>query len=323
MNNVALMPCKKADLPFFFDEPLPERKEPKPYRVYHDGGHYIAIPFKRKNCSYVSVEKEPRKDIDMLFDSLYYAGQREGLKNDDLKDFIYDGIIKLFPNYPNIDEWLEKKIAREKNNYFHRLKRFKRKANLNRWTYFVTVTYNGDKHDEASFRKKLRKCLSNLHTRRSWRYMGVFEYSPEEHRLHFHALVYVPHGQMLGKITEKTDYDTRNERMRITHENSFFVEAFGRNDFEEILCSAVQNNSLIGYLTKYLGKTGERIVYSRGIASEIFIRLCDDDIAAKFINFVDMYVLFDDIVDWERDVMRFTPRQMSLWDYVCNPAFAA
>ena len=63
---------------------------------------------------------------------------------------------------------------------------------MNRWNYFVTFTYDPKKHTAESFNKKLRKCLSNLHTRRGWKYMGVFEEGFENGTLHFQALLYVP-----------------------------------------------------------------------------------------------------------------------------------
>ena len=37
--------------------------------------------------------------------------------------------------------------------------------------------------------------------------MGVFENAPETERLHFHALMYIPDGEMIGNIYEKKDYN--------------------------------------------------------------------------------------------------------------------
>ena len=52
----------------------------------------------------------------------------------------------------------------------------------------------------------------------------------------------------------------------------------------------------------YLVKSGEKIVYSRGIPSEICMELPDSDIVGKFLDFVTKYALLDDVIDWERDV---------------------
>lgn len=39
--------------------------------------------------------------------------------------------------------------------------------------------------------------------------MGVFEYSPKENRLHFHALMQIPEGQIPGEIEVVKDYSKK------------------------------------------------------------------------------------------------------------------
>ena len=60
---------------------------------------------------------------------------------------------------------------------------------------------------------------------------------------------------------------------------------------------------------KYLTKTGEKAVYSRGVPAEIYKELPDSDIVGSFFSYVTKYALFDDVIDWERDVK----------NYKCNP----
>lgn len=130
--------------------------------------------------------------------------------------------------------------------------RFKRKFRSCEWTYFATILYDEEKHTEESFRKQLCRCLSNLHTRRGWLYIGVFERSPITNRLHFHALVYVPNGKMIGVINELCL-------------NDFFIQRFGRNEFRGIDETNFQKDILLSYFMQCLSKTNERIIYSRGI----------------------------------------------------------
>lgn len=366
MNNVEVFEDYGEDCPFpFFSEPSKEGY----YKIYHDGGHYVATrvwrkaPSERKECESkpvkqfsedksdvkfnrimrkkrmllhsgkdrkiafglgLGVVRCSRSDMDILFDSLYYQAYTQGLrdKKDDkpMTDYIRDGILKLFPATDDLDEWIAKKIKCKFNNLCHRKKRFRRKANLNCWNYFVTFTYDDAKHTAESFRKKLRKCLSNLHTRRGWKYMGVFEYSPEKGRLHFHGLLYVPDGEMIGTITEKTDYSTVTHEMQTRHENSFFEENFGRNDFCEVSKEEMKNGRRTEYIIKYIGKTNERICYSRGIPTEIYRKIDGDDIVVEMQDFVTKYILFDDTIDWERDIMHYNrKKQMSIIDLLCNP----
>lgn len=317
MNYANLIPVSDNEFnPFFFGES--EQPAEKPYyKIYHDGGHYIAT---RCGCKRKTVpHKHSREDIDILFDSLYVTAMQDSLKGDDMITYIKAGILLLFPDYPALDKYIADKIERKLHNLYARKKRFRRKANLNKWNYFVTFTYDDSKHDADSFRAKLRKCLSNLHTRRGWRYMGVFERAPETGRLHFHGLIYIPDGEHIGTITEKTDYSTAQGKMQTTHENDFFHKAFGRNDFEELNEMELKHGQTLNYLLKYIGKTGERIVYSRGIPTEIYRKLNDDEIVTEMDDFGIKYILFDDVISWERDIMHFKYKQMSIIDLICNP----
>ena len=156
----------------------------------------------------------------------------------------------------------------------------------------------------------------NLHTRYGWKYMGVFELSPEKERLHFHAIMYIPDGKMVGEITELRDYSTEHHKMQISHSNSFFADRFGRNDFEKLNANELKNGNALDYLTKYLYKTDERIIYSRGIPTEIYKYIDDKDIAVKYFDFVTKFVLFDDVIDVEKDILHIEYKQQSLFDFL-------
>lgn len=381
MNTNKLQPLDDlTGCPFpFFGELLNLPK--KVYKIYNDGGHFIAVPVLRKPTrkpqdsspkhnktdNYTQEQKDlilrgilrgkkkqvdengkkrdktavdkidltagngihcPRSALDILFDSLYFRAYQQGLKDNKLSkpmtDFIRTGILKLYPDMDNLNEYIADKIKRKLNNLHHRKKRFRRKANLNQWNYFVTFTYDDTKHTAESFKKKLRKCLSNLHTRRGWKYMGVFENAPETGRLHFHGLIYVPAGEMLGTLTEKQDYSTAQRKIQTRNENSFFAENFGRNDFCEVSTDEMKNGKRTEYIIKYIGKTNERICYSRGIPTEICKAVDGNDIITEMRDFITKYILFDDIIDWERDIMRYRYcKQMSITDLLCNPPLSA
>ena len=154
--------------------------------------------------------------------------------------------------------------------------------------------------------------------------MGVFERAPETGRLHFHGLLYVPDGEMLGKLQEKTDYSTAQEKMQTRNENSFFAKYYGRNDFEEITEAQMEYGNSVDYILKYIGKTNERIVYSRGVPTEISLNLTEKDVITELTNdFTYKVILFDDVVNWERDILRCKYKQMSLADLLCNPPLSA
>ena len=182
------------------------------YKIYHDGDHPVATRIVR------SKGKRPPKRpantaFDIAFDSLYFQAKRKGLAGDEMVDYIQAGLEKLYPASSTLRKYILEKIDKKQRNLWKRIKRFKRKVNMNRWNYFVTFTCDPKKHTEESFRKKLRKCLSNLHTRRGWKYMGVFEYGEVNGAIHFHALIYVPEGEMVGDIVAVSEYSKkRGER---------------------------------------------------------------------------------------------------------------
>ena len=270
-----------------------------------------------------------RSAFDILFDDLFMQAYNKGLRDrkiyKPMSEYIYSGLLSLFSESEIAEVDIAERVKRKLNNLLHRKKRFRRKAYLNKWNFFVTFTYNDKLHSEETFRRKLRRCLSNLHTRRGWRYMGVFERAPETGRLHFHGLVYVPAGEMLGRLEEKTDYSTAQQKMQTRNENSFFEENYGRNDFEEISDMQLQYGDSVDYILKYIGKTNERIVYSRGIPTEICLKLTAKDIITELTDdYVQKFILFDDVVNWERDIARYRyNKQMTIIDLLYNPPQAA
>ncbi len=164
-----------------------------------------------------------------------------------------------FESAEQCQEYVKKNMQRKTRNKIVRKMRLIRKVNQQHWDYFVTFTYDSAKHDENSFKKKLRECLSRLSTRKSWKYIGVWERSPEKQRLHFHGLFSIP--AMVGELIEVNDWDSRAHNRRTTTQNTYFTERFGRNDFS-IICDPLQTQNAVRYIVKYLEKSGERIVYS-------------------------------------------------------------
>ena len=51
---------------------------------------------------------------------------------------------------------------------------------------------------------------------------------------------------------------------------------------------------MVNYILKYLLKSGEKIVYSRGVPTDFLADLGDEEIAAELVDFVRKFVLFDD-----------------------------
>ncbi len=277
-------------LPFYYW--MPFERTCKLLKVYNDGHHYVStevLPNKRKVHGHSSLCASSK-----YFDEQYQLLLQRNEKHP--KSLMREIMLAKFPAIENIKEFIKANVKRLWHNLWMRQKRLERKANLNKWNKWVTFTYDSSKHSEGDFKRRLRKCLSNLHSRRGWKYMGVWEHAPATGRLHFHAIMYVPQDQMVGTIEERHDWSTKQHKMQTTHCNTFFEERFGRNDFEELSEYELKYGSALDYLTKYISKTNERIVYSRGIPSEMMFVVNNDQIVAEYYDYTTKYVLYDDFI---------------------------
>ena len=69
---------------------------------------------------------------------------------------------------------------------------------------------------------------------------------------------------------------------------------FFRNNFDAVRHQDIQSGKMVNYILKYLLKSGEKIVYSRGVPTDFLADLGDEEIAVELVDFVRKFVLFDD-----------------------------
>lgn len=234
---------------------------------------------------YISLINENKKEIEIvetLYDCIlcdYEMIEYYNLTNEKKKEWLFGFIVRFIKN--------------EKENLKSRKQLFKRKALNNDWNYFVTFTYDDKKHNEETFVKTLKKKLQNYHTNYGWLYMGCFERSKTD-RLHFHGLLLVPNGMMRGKIREESYYDTTSHKKAISFINEEFECKIGRNDFKPITKSDLTFTNSLDYILKYIGKSDEKIVYSRGIKDDFYSLVdIEDNLICKINDNSPYYILGD------------------------------
>lgn len=234
---------------------------------------------------------------------------RRELFNEVYKENIYKkhgerkaALMKAMRPYFKTDEatknYVESNLERKKRNLISRRIRLTRKANLQDFNYFVTLTYNGELHTEESFKKGVKSCLGHFSSRKKWRYIGVWERSPEKQRLHFHGIFRIPDGTMPGTLYEVKDYNFKSHRSQITVQNTYFNEMFGRSDFEEIRDHDRIGDALV-YIMKYIEKSGERIIYSKGLPQFFMSDIMDEDVICPIGLEDKKMLLFDDFICWD------------------------
>ena len=261
-------------------------------KVYFDGSHYIAIPktnrppLKKKGGVPSEEEIEKKRAFEKA-----YKGTKARRKSEKAKE-IAEETAEQFTSEEEATEFVIANMERKKRNMIVRRTRLARKINLGTWNYFCTFTYDDKKHTEETFKTKLRDCFKKLCYRRGWVYVGVWERAPKTDRLHFHGLFHIPEDGMVGKLTEQRDYSTKAHKMQTTMQNSYFAERFGRCDFSPIDRTTL--GEATAYLMKYIEKSGERIVYSKGTYAYFISDILDEDVICTIGQEDKKLLLFDD-----------------------------
>ena len=257
----------------------------KAAKISFDGSHYIATPKenfprgrKRRRAALPLSDEEAEKKEQ--FEAAYKESQQ--LPRKERKACMQKAMEEAIPDKEQRKEYVERNNERKKTNAIRRKVRLSKKVNLQReWSYFCTFTFSDEKHTEESFRKSLRNTFKHLVARKGWKHIGVWECGGETGRLHFHGIFYIPQGGMVGEIVEAKDYSTKEHRMQTAHQNTYFLERYGRNDFKPLGSSQEVQHSL-GYLMKYMEKSGERIIYGGKLPTYFVSDIADEDILCPY-----------------------------------------
>ena len=274
------------------DAHIPLEEENEVNDVVPDCTKTADIPEGKPSSSRLMTKKE-------LFEELY--AKYRGLPRYKRKAAILKRMRPYFKTEEEAKTYVEANMQRKLRNLISRRIRMMRKVNLQDFNFFVTLTFNSELHTEESFKAGVESCLRNFCNRRGWKYVGVWERSPKKKRLHFHGIFYIPEGTMPGRMLDMEDYNFRTRRRQITHQNTYFNERFGRSDFEPL---DMQNiGSAIAYIVKYLEKTGEKLVYSKGLPQYFVSDVMDEDVVCPFGLEDKKLLLYDDFLCWDEGVL--------------------
>ena len=255
-----------------------------PYRaakISFDGSHYIATPKENfpqghKRRRPVRPLSEQETEQKKQFEAAYKESQQ--LPKKERKAYMRKAMEEVIPDKKQRKAYVERNNERKQTNAIRRRVRLSKKVNLQReWNFFCTFTFSDKLHTEESFRKSLRNTLKHLVNRKGWKHIGVWERGGENGRLHFHGIFYIPPDGMIGELTETRDYSTKDHRMQTAHQNTYFLERYGRNDFQA-LGSPMEIQHSLGYLMKYIEKTGERLIYGGKLPTYFVSDVMDEDI---------------------------------------------
>ena len=247
-------------------------------KISFDGSHYIATPkenFPQGHKQRRAVIPPTPKEVEQKAQFAYKESQK--LPRKERKAYMRKAMKETIPDKEQRKEYIDRNNERKKTNAIRRKVRLARKAYLQEWSFFCTFTYSDKLHTEESFRKSLRNTFKHLVNRKGWKHIGVWERGGDTNRLHFHGIFYIPPGGMVGEIVETKDYSTKDHRMQTAHQNTYFLERYGRNDFQP-LGSPMEVQHSLSYLMKYIEKSGERLIYGGDLPSYFVSDVMDEDI---------------------------------------------
>ena len=262
-------------------------------KIYSDGSHYIAIPKTTRPTK--KKKKASKDDIELKEKADKVFEENKNKKKVEKKEELIRELKGYFEDENEAKQFADEYMEKRQRNLIERRKRLSRKINIGRWNYFCTFTYDDKLHDEESFKKKLSNCLKKMSHRKGWIYIGVWERSPEKNRLHFHGVFNIPEGAMVGELIEVTDYSFNTHKRQTTTQNTYFNERFGRSDFSPIQSSMDAIQDAKKYLMKYLEKSGERVVYSKGTPTYFISDILEEDVVCSMNEKKGIkLILFDD-----------------------------
>lgn len=274
------------------------------YRAYYDGANIVAyLPGEN---AVTERERYDRTRWDELFDREYSM-----LKNsDEYNEAGKDKVIKLelrrslemilINRFYNVygytdsaenetcSEFIHRKLYNLSAAYAERKKRFHRKKDQIRWTYWVTITYDDQKFPcEQVFKKTLLTRFRNLcdPKRNDWLVMGVFERGELNGRLHFHGFCYVPEGKDVGQLVPRAKYSEKEHKWHNYKANTDFDDKFGDNEFEDIREATQKDVSAMSkYTEKMLGymSKGGIVYYCRHIPTDFAVNLNTTDLLIAY-----------------------------------------
>ena len=111
--------------------------------------------------------------------------------------------------------------------------------------------------------------------------MGAWERGELGERLHFHALTYIPEGQMRANCEEHEDYSTKRHRREKSIQKQFSLTSGSGGAIFSAVNNAYEVADSIKYMLKYISKNDEKIVYSRGLKTYVVSDVLDGDILCK------------------------------------------
>ena len=101
-----------------------------------------------------------------------------------------------------------------------------------------------------------------------------------------------------GRAYRGTRFSPIKKKVQHTIQNTYFNERFGRSDFKPVVDRRMLGEA-VAYLTKYMEKTGEKIVYSKGLPQYFISDILDEDVVCTIGQEDRKLLLYDNFNCWD------------------------
>ena len=258
-------------------------------KVYKENGTLIGVLPSGCRSGVVGGEKvyKAKNPIDARLAPFRLAlkkAQMKGFRKKEIFDAVQEEFINEYKDLITADDF-KALMKKEINRRHQKLKRYRRKVEWFTPNWFVTFTYDSSKCDEATFENKLLHAISNFACRRGWKAIGAAERGKETDRLHYHFMMYIPEGEMVGELFGDYHWDEKRKKREYFTNNTYFHERFGDADFKSVTLEDKINGNISNYLVKYITKNDGHIYYSRGLDTEKEIEVdLDSDVFLTYVE---------------------------------------
>lgn len=141
-------------------------------KVYYDGSHYIAIPQgsypSGKGCKKQHKANPTPEQIDLKekFETAYAESKKLPYKQ--REKFMDEQLQSAIPDDTERKDFIFENKDRKDRNRSKKYTLLWRKVRLQRWNYFVTLTFDSAKCTAETFKAKLTDTLKKLVMRKGW-----------------------------------------------------------------------------------------------------------------------------------------------------------
>ena len=265
-------------------------------KVYKEHGTLVGVL--PSGCTSLSVggekvyrAKNPRDGRLAPFRLALKKAQMQGLRKKEIAESVQDEFLNEYGEILTTDDY-KTLMKKEINRRHQKLKRYRRKVEWFTPNWFVTFTYDSSKCDETTFENKLLHAISNFACRRGWRAIGAAERGKETDRLHYHFMMYIPEGEMVGELFGDYHWDEKRKKRDYFTNNTYFHDRFGDADFKAVTVDDKINGNISNYLVKYITKNDGHIYYSRGLDTEKEIEVdLESDVFLTYVEYGHIKVM--------------------------------